>query len=125
MVRPSLKISVWITTLLALAWSGISAPRVDGLFNTGIYTFVRSGTEDSTLFHARLHQSLSLTTRDLLKKGSQLRTSGIFYLDPANSFSNEPGFHIYTLSYQTEWFKRQLSINLGRQFVYSITLIPL
>ncbi|MCF6238366.1 MAG: hypothetical protein L3J79_06090 [Candidatus Marinimicrobia bacterium] len=110
-----------ICLISILVMSSFGSPRLQGLFNTGMYSFTRSGANDSTLFHTRLHQSLSLNARDLALKDSQLRISGIFYMDPLNSFSNEPGFHIYRLSYQTKWFDRQLSIDLGRQFIYSIT----
>jgi|FLOH01.1.fsa_nt_gi hypothetical protein len=114
---------LFVSTVLItiMTTSSFASPSLQGLFNTGVYTFTRSDTQDSTLFHSRLHQSMTLNTRDLFLKGSLLRTSGLFYMDPFNSFSEEPGFHIYTLSYQTEWFNRQLNINLGRQFVYSIT----
>lgn len=107
--------------LLFMAVICSAGPTLQGLLNTGIYSFTRTDSQDSTIFHSRLHQSLSLNVRDLMIDRSLLRVSGIFYMDPVNKFTDEPGFHIYTLSYQKDWFNRQLSVNLGRQFVYGIT----
>jgi len=121
MQLPLPRSTIWLIFVLSLALPGLSAPQFDGLFNTGIYTFSRTNALDSTLFHSRLHESISLDARDLVLKNSHFRASGVFYMDPVNAFSNEPAFHIYTLSYETHWFDHALHINLGRQFVYGIT----
>ncbi|MBC8191983.1 MAG: hypothetical protein ISR87_05405 [Candidatus Marinimicrobia bacterium] len=110
-----------ISLLLAMGSVSFAETTIQGLFNTGIYTFSRTNSMDSTLFHSRMHESISLDARDLVLKNSHFRTSSIFYMDPVNAFSNEPAFHIYTLSFETLWFDRALRVNLGRQFVYGIT----
>lgn len=99
----------------------LSGGNINGYLSTSAYTFTRRNMENSSVLHIRMYQSIWLQGSNLLIKKSRLNLSGIFYLDPLNSFDNEPIFQIYSFNYSTDWFSKKLKIKIGRQFQYIVS----
>jgi len=110
----------WLTLLILLP-NLVIGNKFHGYFSTNTYTFSRQNSDDSTLVHTRLYQSIWLQGRDLLINKSRLNVSGVFYTDPVNSFDNEPVFQIYNFNYSISEFNRKMNLIIGRQFQYAVS----
>ncbi len=93
---------------------------LQGYLSSSLYSFNRENREQTSLQHLRLYESFYLQGSDLGLENSRVTLAGLIYTDPVNAFNNDPVLRIYKASYRADLFSGGLTLDLGRQFVYSL-----